>query len=543
MRALWAAGVLALSFAAYSPALRGQWLWDDGDYIVENPHLTQAGGLRRIWTVGQTHQYYPVTYTTFWLERRLWGLEPTGYHVLNVALHLLNALLAGMILARLGLPGAWLAAALFALHPVHVESVAWITERKNVLSGAFYLLSMLLYLRFEEERRARWYLGALAAFAAALLSKSVACSLPAALLIVRWYRRRPIGPREWRELLPFFALGAAMSFVTVWVETLRVGAGGPDFALTLLQRILVACRALWFYAGKLVWPEPLIFSYPKWTVDPGSPLQWLPVAGLAAVAAVLWRRRRAERGAPAALAFFAMTLIPALGFFTIYPQRYSYVADHFQYLASLGVLALAAALLHKVSRSRRWPAVVLAAALAAATWRQAHAYRSRETLWADTLAKNPRSFLALTNYGLVLHEQGRLAEATVFYLAALKLKPDLIEAQNNLANALAAQSRLAEAEHWYRRALLIQPDYPEASNNLGLVLARLERWKEAERCYHRAIALKPGLTGAYYNLGVALEAQGNDAGAIGAFETVLRARPDYAPARERLEALRGKRRR
>jgi hypothetical protein len=310
-------------------------------------------------------QYYPLVHTSFWLEYHLWQLDPFGYHLVNVLLQAVNAILLWRVLEKLQVRGAWLAAAIFAIHPVHVESVAWISERKNLLCGAFYLSSLLAYLRFRplgtvprgsaerqagetpaplrnqpvENRLGRWYWLALALFVGAMLSKTVACTLPVTILVVTWWKRGSIKQRDLGLVTPFLAVGAALGFVTVWVEIYRTGASGAGWSFTSFDRVLIAGRALWFYAAKLLWPENLTFIYPRWTIDAGDWRQWMFPLGAALVALALWAmHRRIGRGPIAAAAFFIITLGPALGFFNVYPMRYTFVADHYQYLASIGLI-------------------------------------------------------------------------------------------------------------------------------------------------------------------------------------------------------------
>ncbi|HEX3729792.1 MAG TPA: glycosyltransferase family 39 protein, partial [Opitutaceae bacterium] len=331
--------VFALAFAAYWPALRGSMIWDDGAYLTR-PELQSGHGLWRIWTeMGATEQYYPLLHGAFWAEHRLWGDATVAYHLLNVALHAASACLFALILIRLGVPGAWLAGLIFALHPVCAESVAWITEQKNTLSTLLYLLSLLTYLRFDRTRSKPWYALALGLFGLALLAKTVTATLPAALLVIFWWRR---GRLEWRRdarpLVPWLALGAAAGLFSGWVERTYVGARGAAYALNGIERILVAGRASWFYLGKLLWPANLEFMYPRWRMRAGDPGQWaapvLLVIALGALAAWTFRRREAAwaRGILAAVLFFLGSLFPTIGFLNVYAFLFSYVADHWQYL-------------------------------------------------------------------------------------------------------------------------------------------------------------------------------------------------------------------
>ncbi|MEK7745524.1 MAG: tetratricopeptide repeat protein, partial [Elusimicrobiota bacterium] len=492
--------ILVGTFAAYSPALDGGFLWDDDDYVSENETLRSAAGLGRIWSeIGAVPQYYPMVHTSYWLEYRLWGLRTRGYHLSNVFLHGLCAILLALLLSRLGAPWPWLAAALFAFHPVHVESAAWITERKNVLSGAFYLASALAYLRFQEgpgEGRpageGRFYALSLGLFLCALLSKTVTATLPAALALIAWWKRGRIGRRDILALLPFLASVLPFCMLTSRMERLHVGASGAGWSLGVLERLLIAGRASWFYLGKLAWPADLAFIYPRWEIDPGIAGQYLfPAAFLALLALVWMARGRLGRGPAAALLYFSGTLLPALGFFDFYPMRFSFVADHFQYLASIGPLALGASALAlgaaRHPRLARVLACALLLGLAAAAWRRAAVFSDLETLWRDTLAKNPACWMAHDNLANLLVKNGRMEEAVRRYEEALRIKPDYPEALNNLGALLFRQGRLAEAEGRLREAARLSPGHAKAHNNLGAVLFRRGDVRGAVSCFNRAL--------------------------------------------------------
>ena len=338
---------LILVFAiiiAYQPAWPGLPIWDDDAHITQ-PMLRSLQGLARIWMQpGASQQYYPLVHSVFWVEHRLWGDATLGYHLVNILLHAFSALLLVRILRRLEVPGAWLAATIFALHPVQVESVAWISELKNTLSGAFYLGSALAYLEFDRKRGPKLYMVALGLFVLGLLSKTIIATLPAALLLIFWWKR---GRLSWRQdvrpLIPFFLAGIAAGLFTAWMERKSIGAQGSEFDFTFIERFLIAGRAIWFYLGKLFWPAELIFIYPRWNVSQAVWWQYLfPAAGLLLLT-VLWKLRQRCRGSLLALLYFAGTLFPALGFFNVFPFRYSFVADHFQYLAGIGPITLVSA--------------------------------------------------------------------------------------------------------------------------------------------------------------------------------------------------------
>ena len=553
---VWRNGVLpAILLAAavlvvYLPAIEGGYIWDDNRYVTENPVLPQDDGLVRIWTeLGATIQYYPMVFTTFWLEYRLWGLDPLGFHLTNVVLHLLSALLLWRILRRLAVPGAFLAAAFFALHPVHVESVAWITERKNVLSGFFYLAALWAWLRFAypgEEQRRRWgaYALTLLFFALALLSKTVTSTLPAVLLLIAWWKHGRIRMREVLPTLPMFVLGAGMGLVTVYMERSSVGCVGPDWAFSTIDRILIAGRAVWFYLGKLVVPYPLIFNYERWSIDPGALWQYVYPLAVVAVIAGLWLlRRRIGRGPLAAFLFFCGTLFPALGFIDTYPMRYSFVADHFQYLASIGPLALLAAGLMTIfprradGQTRRAPATrrpaaatvavggLLVIILGALTWQQGQIYADRATVWRDTLEKNADSFIAHCNLGGLLLDAGNVEEAEEHLREAVRLKPNFHEAHASLGKALVEQERVEEGVRHYREALRVKPNMAWAHQSLGSALLKLGQDEEAIASFSYALRLQPDFFAARFNLASALAADGQLGAAVAHFQAALELAP------------------
>jgi Flp pilus assembly protein TadD len=538
--------LLAAVLLAYQPAWNGGLLWDDAAHLAR-ADLRGLRGLFRIWfEPGATQQYYPLLHSAFWLQHRLWGDAPAGYHLVSLGLHFAAAAMAARALRRLSIPGAYLAAAIFALHPVHVESVAWITEQKNTLSAVFYLGAALAWLRFEERRETRAYALALALFVLALCTKTVTATLPAALLLLHWWRRgKPSWRRDVVPLLPFFALGAAAGLFTVWVERNLVGAQGAAFQRTMLERGLIAGRAAWFYLGKLAWPADLVFIYPRWTVREDAWWQYLfPASALLALAA-LWALRKRIPGALAGALFFVGTLFPALGFFDLYPFLFSFVADHFQYLASLGIIALAAAgaarLLHRAPpmarRAGQGLCLAAVAALGLLTWKQSHLYADRETLYRATLQGNPGCWMAWNNLAGALISRGAAAEALPMAQRALELRPDYPEAQNNLALALATMGRPAEAIEHYRKAIELDPGYAEAHNNLGFALAEGGALDEAIVHYREALRSDAGHAGVHYNLAMALVAKGQAPPALAHLRRAVQLQPDFLEARNNLGIL------
>jgi len=476
--------LVAVTLIAYGPAWRAGFIWDDDAYLTQNPLLTVPDGLRRIWfSLDSPSQYFPLTYTTFYMERGLWGLNPTGYHWVNLLLHAANALLVWRVLARLRVPGAWLAAAVFALHPVQVESVAWITERKNVLMGFFFLLTLWAWIKFidgQSKRPWRFYVLALVFYALALSAKTTACTLPAALLLILWLEKMPINWRRLAQVAPFVVMGIGMGLVTVWWERHHQHTQGKLFEIGLVERVLIASRAVWFYAGKLLWPANLTFSYPRWTISASDPRAYGWVLATAALGGAIWRARRwAGRSVEVAAAFFVATLSPVLGFIMLYTFLYSFVADHYQYLACIGPMALAAAGM-KIGLGRvAWGKPILEPVLCAAllmtlgalTWKQCGMYANVETLWQATLARNPDSWLAHNNLGTALRQKGRVDEAITHYQEALQIMPDNESVHFNLARAFYQKGKVDQAIAQFQLALQIEPADMEAQNNLAWCLA------------------------------------------------------------------------
>ena len=531
--------LFAATFMAYQPAWHGGLLWDDDAHITK-PALQSMAGLQRIWfEIGATQQYYPLVHSVFWVQSHLWGGSTFGYHLSSIFLHSLSALLFALILLKLRVPGALLAAAIFALHPVHVESVAWISELKNTLSGALYLGAVLAYLYFDESLRRRHYALALACFALALASKSVTATLPAALLVISWWRR---GRLDWRRdvspLYPFFGLGLAFGLFTVWAEHTMIGARGADFNFTLIERCLIAGRAILFYLGKLIWPANLIFIYPRWVISQGVWWQYLFPLGVLALIIVLWFFRKHSRAPLAAMLFFCITLFPALGFFNVYPFLYSFVADHFQYLASLGIITLlSSGVAQLLSRWKMWPGptaigvgLILAGVLGILSWRQSRQYAAVETLYRETLARNPSCWLADYNMGFLLSAQGQYSEALAYAKEAVRLRPDWYLGYHNLGIVLGYLGRFPEAVDSSKEAVRLKPDYAEAQANLGVALGALGLLDEAVAHCREALKLKPREPVFYNQLGVLLGRQSKNQEALLNFSEAIRLKPDFPDA-------------
>jgi protein O-mannosyl-transferase len=526
--------LLIVTTLAYLPALNGTPIWDDDAHITR-PELRSWDGLVKIWTQpGSTQQYYPLVHTCFWIEHQLWGDAPLGYHLVNIALHCLSALLLLKILRRLEIPGAWLAAAIFTLHPVQVESVAWMSELKNTLSGVFYFSSALIYLQFDRTRKLGPYFGALALFVLGLLSKTVIATLPGALLVVFWWKRGKLSfSKDILPLIPFFILGAAAASFTAWIERSLIGAEGSVYEFSFVERVLIAGRVIWFYLGKLIWPLDLIFIYPRWQISQTIWWQYLFPATVAIALAILaWPSRR-WRGPLAGMLFFIGTLVPVLGFLNVYPFRYSLVADHFQYLACLGIIVPASAgislALTRPAPWQRWTGYTLCAGLLVALTLLSHTqsamYQDVETVWQTTISKNPTAWMAHNNLGAVLLKKGELDDAIDHFNKAIEIKPDEASAFANLGNALLRKGELGAAIFQYQKAVELKPGEAGVHYNLANALLAQGEADDAIAEYQSTLAINPNYADAHNNLGAVLLQQGKLDQAIDHYQKALEINP------------------
>lgn len=537
---------LSIAFVlSYQQVLDCGFIWDDDAYVTENVNLRDWSGLASIWLKpGATPQYYPLVHTTFWLEYHCWGLNASGYHVVNCTFHLASTFVLFQILRHLKL-SPFLAVTLFAIHPIQVESVAWVTERKNVLSAFFYCLSALALLKWrlpdfsdaqpesrtEAQRKLQFYYWiSFGAFVAALLSKTTACVLPAAAVVVIWWKSGQILASDFRKLLPFFAIGISFGLFTASMERWRVGAVGDEFTLTLLQRVLVASHAILFYLSKVFWPTSLIFVYPRWDFDSFHLSQLLPLILCVALTLILiYSARKGRRGFLAIWLLYVGSLFPALGFFNVYPMRYSFVADHFSYLSMLPLFAgIGCFLTGNISAAARyvrrllWPTnrnrnsgvddrqfsvqmsevalcLLLAFILGPLTFAQTSMFRDLETLWRTTIQRNPKAWMAHHNLGILLEAKGKKDEALRHYQEAYSIKPDHFLAMNNAGLLQIEQGRFADAENILRQAISANPAFDRAHNNLAISLVRQGRLQEALVEFDTALAISPGYRNAKIN--------------------------------------------
>ena len=586
---LFALALLAVTFLVYAPAWDGEPIWDDEVHLTR-PDLRSLDGLARIWTQpSAAPQYYPLLHTLFWLEYKLWDGSVLPYHLVTIFCHALLAIFLMMILRRLNLPGGWLAAFIFALHPVHVESVAWFSEIKNTLSGVFGAAALLAYLHYDEDRHLRWYFIALGFFLAGLLTKTAVVVLPPVLLILFWWKRGSLKmSRDLGPLIPFFALALAAGTLTVWVEQKFCVDAGETFDFSWLDRILAAGRLFWFYLGKIFWPLNLSLIYPHWTIDSSQWWQYLFPLGAVALIVGLWRQRHKSRAPFSACLCFLAILFPVLGFFNLSffmnspsPLRHAAIfrADHFQYLADVPIIALVSAgaaalwLQSKGAARIALPAVgvLVAGLLGVGTVAQCRTYQDSETCFRAVLAKNPDSATAHNNLAGAIRRKGAFDEAILHYRRALELEanhplanynlaellidhgdldeavqrlnwilrdnPNDARAYYTLAHALSKQGKQNEAIAYYGRALRLLPDFAAAHTDLANLMLERGNTSGALEHYREAVKLQPHNPQAHYNLAVGLVRNGESEAAISELETALRLDPKYPDAEPLLRDL------
>jgi tetratricopeptide (TPR) repeat protein len=567
---------------AYAPALKAGFVWDDDVFLTRNNLIKAADGLRRFWFTRDAPDYWPVTSTTLWLEWRLWGMHALGYHATNLFLHVVEALLLWRILDRLRAPGAFLAAFIFAVHPVNVESVAWITQRKNLMGMLFFLLAILSFLRTEMAAAPRagnplperptggtlWYGLSLLAFALGMLSKGSVAMLPVVLLGLLAWRRR-LSARDLAAILPFFAIAGVFTIVDIWFQ--KHGSAEVIRNSGLFERLSGAGAVVWFYLYKILLPLNLMFVYPQWRIQAGDLRWWIAPLAAIGVSALLWRARRG-RARPLLFAwgYFCVMLVPVMGFTDVYFMTYSLVADHYAHLAMIGVIAVAAAgwELWRAQASpglplngavgprvpaagparRRIPAFLgfrapqiaaaaVIACLAFLTWRQSGIYRDLPTLYEATLEKNPGCWMIHNNLGVWYERGGELEKALAQYQEAIRLNRDYVNAHYNLGGVLMRlPGRLGEAIAQFQEVLRLQPDFAEAHNNLGSAWLNMPgRLDEAIAHFQEALRLRPDFAEAHNNLGNAwLKMPGRLNDAVSQYKEALLLKPDYAEAHNNL---------
>jgi protein O-mannosyl-transferase len=553
--------IVVVALVAYIPSINGGFIWDDYLLLVDNPLVKAPDGLHKIWCTAEAIDYWPATNTSFWLEWRMWAVNSTGYHVTNLVLHVVESLLVWIILRKLSIPGALLAALIFAVHPVNVESVAWIAQRKNTMAMLFFLFSILWYVKYIElaprptfgrcPLAAKqftadcppstahffiWYWLSLAAFLLAMLGKGSVAMLPLLLLGIIWWLR----PLKWQDLLrtvPFFVVAVILGAVNVEFQTHATEK--VVRAISFTDRLLGAGGVVWFYLYKAILPIDLAFVYHQWHITACDILWWLPLLAVLALTAVLWRFRKTwSRDVLFAWGFFCVALAPVMGFTDAAFMQYSLVADRYQHIAIIGLIALASAAWCAWLRSARGAIRSLAIAVAIAaigalmflTLRQNALYRDAMTLYQATLAKNPDCVMAQFNYANALSKTNRPQDAIEHYKQAIRLKPDFAMAFYGLGNTLVKTGRAEESVEYFQEFLRLKPGHAEVHNSLGNAFSQLGRTEEAIEQFQKALAINPASPEAHMNLGNTFQQENRPQEAIEHFRQVLQLRPEQSEA-------------
>jgi len=520
---LTAGAILLLAVAAYIPAVTGRFVGDDKALIIDDARVQSADGLWNIWAARGGTTYSPVTTSVFWVQWRLWGTHTAGYHLATLLMHGLAAALVFLTLRRLKVPGALVAAAIFAVHPVNVESAAWICQLKNTLAMVFFLLTILAYLKFERrtERLAghmdvKWYVVSLVLFALALLSRPAVVMLPVVLLGLAWWRRSRVARRDLVRSVPFFALSLGIGLVTMSVRAIGENPIRPEVE-GFFTKLAISGMAVWFYLYKAVVPLGLSFVYPRWQVDGGAVVSYVPVVLLAGCFAALWLARKTWWGRPvlAATGYFVIVLFPLLGFFDNSYWSHSLVADRYQYFSLVAVIALAVAGGAKLfgspgtQRGNAGLAVAVTGVvvLAALTWHRAGLFADPVAIWQDTVNRNPDSWYTRNGLGGALlrsERPDRFDRAGEHLARALALTKDEVGVWMNNGVLLYQTGQFRGAVAYCREALRLDQGHVPAHMQIGEALVGLGEYNEAIKHYTEAIRLRPYAVAGYVGLAAAL---------------------------------------
>lgn len=613
--------IVVTSLWIYAPSYHGDWLWDDDQSITANPTLPQPYSFRRTWVTPVVHaateagravakkigiqvaerqiveeihgaDYFPLTSTATWIQWQWFGLNSTGYHAVTIVLHIIGALLLWWLLHEMQVPGAWLGGFLFAIHPLGVESVAWVSELKNTLSMPLFLLAAICYVRFEKEpvgsQEARISYGlSIVCFLLSMLAKTSVVMFPIVLLLHAWWRRGRVTVQDIVRSAPFFVISLLLGLVTVFFQHDRaIGAEKilvpPYFTAEgwlsikgVVSRIAVAGMAILFYVWKTLWPFDLLTIYPRWEIDPPKVWQLLPLLIMAAGVWWLWKhagpatRPNWQRNALFAFGFFVAMLFPILGFITISYMRITWVADHFAYLPMISLIGLTVAgvatVYAKLSIDEKPLAVaggsILLAGLAYASFNYAFAWAGEESLWPHTLRghadpctlRDCGCWQAHNRLGAKKFARGDLEGAHFHFQNSTRLRPDLGETHNNLGtthsaraqvaaqqgNQEAAKREMALAIEQFRAAFQATPQAPMIQLNLANAQAAAGLFAEAADNYGQILKKIPRNAGLWNNYGVALFRQGLNDRAIEAFRQALAIDPNFKDARESLAIATG----
>lgn len=425
--------ILAITAAVFYPLQDADFIWDDHDHFVSDVLQTEPDALQRIWfSPNKTvWNYWPVSRSSFWLERQLWGVNAAYSHYLNIVLHTLSAVLLFCILTYIRMPGAWLAALIFAIHPLTVESVSWIAERKNVLSMFFFMLSIGCYFIFDDRRRSPFLFYGLSIlfYILALLSKSSVIVLPLVIAAIQFVRGRPWNREFILSLLAFIFLSCLSALVSIYFEEHYIGTHPHYFDRTFLDKVLVASTIPFFYLKQFIFPSELMFIYPRWQLDPAKIYSYLPLISLllSAVIMVIYRKKPWCKVLIATTLVYLACLFPVMSFFKVYGMRFSYVADHWAYVSLLPLCTITALGMHKLLSGNRKIYVVVSCSMIAllsfVSWNHTKVYLDPFSLWQDTVSKNPSAAIAHNHLASMYAKSGDIQKAGYHLSMAIQYDP------------------------------------------------------------------------------------------------------------------------
>ncbi len=535
--------IALLTTSIYLSSLNNGFIWDDDVHIYKASYIKNATGLTEIWFKNATPQYYPLTATSFWLGDKLWGLNPKGYHILSLIVHILNALLLYLLLKRLFYPIAFSAALIFAIHPIGVESVAWASELKNLLSLFFFLASFLIYLKFLSAKNLKYYILTIITFIAAIFSKYISVSFALIPLFYGFWLKGRIDRRDIKLSIPFIFIGVLAGLNAVFTEIYNVGARGAEWALPYLDKMILIGKTTLFYIYKIIYPKDFIFIYPKWQLDTLSILDWLPILFiLLSVSLLFLYRKRVNRSITALYFFYLISIFPASGFFNVFPMKYSYVADHFSYLSTPWIIVLILVILCSIYKyiiktlrleSYNYPKIALiilltfvAVVLSLKSNKLTENYKDEITLYKSIIAKNPGSWMANANLAILYSKEDKDILALKHYRDAITAKDDIASIYYNLGNLYYKIRDYDSAINSYMAALTLDAEYAESYANLANIYRAKGEFYKAMEYYKKSLLFKPSSV-VYYNLGHTYYDLKKYREAIEHYKKTLLVEPDY----------------
>ncbi len=554
-------GILLLALVAYAPLRWARFIWDDRLWLLHNPVVLHWDKLLMAWiNLTQDPQYYPLVFTVFSLEYHLWHFNPIWYHLVNVLLQVFNGLLLWWLLVRLRIRGAWLAAAIFTIHPVQVETVGWVAEMKNLLSGFLYLLATLAYVRASgldaptdpqvarqlppAQYHWKWYWWATALFVLAMTAKTAGLALPVILLALVWWKRGKIQWQDIRAVVPWVIVAVLFAWITIHVERAASGAEGRPWDLTMVQRVLIAGRAWWFYPGKLLWPMPLLEVYRRWNLHTLGGWHWIyPIAAAGIFAAAWLLRQRMGRGFLVMLIIYTLLIGPVLGFISYYTMLYTFVADHYQYLACIALITGFSAGLWQLCQWAGTRAVlvfgvcsaIILVVLTDISYGQSLNYESSAYLWAHVLAYDPDSGEGNLGYGQALNTLGtrfhnkKVLRAAMPYLKkADRIMPDNTYVHMGLAQLHQDLHQYRRAKWYWQRVLSRVPNQVFPWSEYAWCSQELHEYQQARKAYQRVLLLDPHNLGAAQELAALYLLAGDTQKAQAMYKQVIRLNPAQA---------------